>query len=657
MKLFVTTILLLIELVICSCCFVAGQKLPGAFINPPAEFSVMPFWFWNDDLKEEELIRQIADFDAHGVSGFVIHPRIGLPKEMKWLSPEMIHFMRIAIAEASRRRMHVILYDEGMYPSGSSSGQVVARNPEHAARGLSKIDLKPGDELKLQEGWKLISSELRPNGERIAIIERPSGGNIRGLHYIDEVTNRLKEESPPAGDILNPDAVTSFIELVYDRYAQEFGQYFGNTIPGIFTDEPSPLGRGSAKGVVPGNAALLPQINRIIGYDIKPFLSDLWYNDRPDSEKHRIDYNSAINTCLEENYYRRLSDWCLKHNVALMGHPGGSMDIGAERYFQIPGQDLVWRYVEPGKKALEGEHSTMAKCASSAMIHLGLRRNSNELYGAYGHNLTFDEMTWLANWCFVRGQNLLIPHAFYYSIRGPRFEERPPDVGPNALWWGKYKDYADACRRLSWLNTDSHQICSLAILGNATWLPYSAAKICFQHQRDFNYLELGYLLQDSVVSPDGVKLTGMNYQAVILDSLSYLPENVIPPLQKLASDGRLIIRKNSPYAIMLKGARIFSTPEELIEGIDKLIIPDLRLQPPSENIRYRHLTKGGDHYYLLFNEDSTIVNVKLKLSIKGQWQWLDQFTAGKTDASPDDNAVFKPHELKVLRLTGITGNK
>jgi len=33
--------------------------------------------------------------------------------------------MDVAISEAARRNMYVILYDEGMYPSGSSSGQVV----------------------------------------------------------------------------------------------------------------------------------------------------------------------------------------------------------------------------------------------------------------------------------------------------------------------------------------------------------------------------------------------------------------------------------------------------------------------------------------------------------------------------------------------------
>ena len=54
----------------------------------------------------------------------------------------MIHFMHVAIEEAEKRHMYVVLYDEGMYPSGSSSGQVVQRNKAHAAQGLFKIDLQ-----------------------------------------------------------------------------------------------------------------------------------------------------------------------------------------------------------------------------------------------------------------------------------------------------------------------------------------------------------------------------------------------------------------------------------------------------------------------------------------------------------------------------------
>jgi hypothetical protein len=627
---------------------VISQNIPAGFIDPPHEFSVMPFWFWNDTLKEVEIVRQIADFEAHGVYGFIIHPRIGLPDNVKWLSPEMIHFMDVAISEASRRNMHVILYDEGMYPSGSSSGQVVARNPEHAARGLAKIDLKPGEEPKLSQGMKLVTIIDRPDGNRVAVIEQPSRGVIRGLHYLNEGEQRLREESPPAGDILNPEAVTSFIELVYNVYYKAFSKYFGNTIIGIFTDEPAPLGRGGARGIIAGNASILPQIKRILGYDITPSLADLWYNDTPDSKKHKSDYIRAVNICLEENYYKRLGNWCFLHNVALMGHPAGSMDIGAEHYFQMPGQDLVWRYVEPGPKALAGEHSTMAKCASSAMLHLGYRRNSNELYGAYGHNLTFDEMKWLANWCFVRGQNLLIPHAFFYSIRGPRFDERPPDVGPHAPWWADYKPYADACRRLSWLNTDSRQICNIAILCEPTWLPDKSARVCYQNQFDFNYLETRLLTGDAKINSKGVHIAGMTYIAVILDSLSYLPSKAISLLKILAKNKHLIVHSNSKFESYLKGALVYTTPDDLKNAINKITRPDLVLYPASENLRYRHVEKDGDDYYILFNEEEGDVNTKISIRVNGSCQWLNPYSDEATVFSGNELVSFKPHELKIL---------
>jgi hypothetical protein len=622
-----------------------------AFRDPPREFSLMPFWFWNDDLQEKELLRQIADFEAHGVYGFVIHPRIGLPQDLGWMSARLLRCMRVAIEEAARRKMYVILYDEGMYPSGSSSGQVVARDPEHAARGLASFELAPGEVPRLQPGWKLVATLERPGGRRVAVVERPSGGVIRGLHYLGEGGSRTRESTPPAGDILNPAAVASFLELVHERFAREFGSHFGRTILGVFTDEPSPLGRGAARGLVPGNAALLAQVERILGYDFKPFLADLWYDDGPDWSRHRADYHRAINTCLEENYYRRLGDWCGRHGLALMGHPGGSMDIGTERYFQVPGQDLVWRYVEPGPKALVGEHSTMAKGAASAMLHLGRRRNANELYGAYGHNLTYPEMVWLADWCFVRGHNLLYPHAFYYSIRGPRFDERPPDVGPHADWWPRYRPFADSCRRLSWLNTDSRQVCELAILADAAWLPDQAAKVCFQHQRDFNYLELRHLWEDAQVQPEGVRLAGMHYRAVILDGLPHLPAKAVPWLEKLAASGRLILWSNPPAALSVKGARLATTPDELVKEIDRLVKPDLRLEPACPNIRYRHVVKSGSHFYILFNEESTSVTASLILPFTGPRQWLDPLTAAAAAAPSAQPALFQTHELKVLQVS------
>lgn len=623
-----------------------ADELLAAFRDPPREFSLMPFWFWNDELSEEEIVRQIADFEAHGVYGFVIHPRVGLPRDIGWMSPRMIHYMHVAIDEAKRRNMYVILYDEGMYPSGSSSGQVVARNPQHAARGLFKIDLKAGEEPSLKENEHLIAVVDRPGGARLSVIDRPSGGVIRGLHYRGEGP---REDRPPAADILNPDAVDSFIELVYDRFAEEFGEQFGKTVMAIFTDEPSMLGRGG-RGL-PGTSDILPHVNRILGYDFTPYLADLWYRDSPAAARHKADYMRAVGIRLEETYYARLSRWCDEHSIPLTGHPGGSMDIGMERYFQIPGQDLVWRYVTPGKTALEGDHSTMAKCAASAMLHLGRRRNSNELYGAYGHELTFAEVKWLANWCFVRGQNLLYPHAFYYSVRGPRRDERPPDVGPHSAWWGQYKPYADACRRLCWVNTDSKPICDVAILGDSQYLPFKAAKVMFEHQRDFHYLELRHLWEDARVDAQGVHLAGMDYRAVVWDGIAQLPAECLPVLKQLAAAGRLVIWGESPPADLPPDAVAAQSEQQLMEALDRLCRPrPLTLKRPAREIRLRHVVKGNRHFFMLFNEQDHPVTTEIDVLQGGGLQRWDPATGAVADMPSGQVVDFKPFEMKLLTV-------
>ncbi len=631
------------------------------WMDPGLEFSQAPFWFWNDRLSEEEIVRQIEDFRAHGVYGFVIHPRAGLPRSIGWMSDRMIHFMRFAIEQAAKRDMWVVLYDEGMYPSGSASGQVVAKNPAFRTRALFCIDLDEAEPGTEQSGIR-IGNDGRPaltadqhivaavtrkaNGHRLAVVDRairPGYSLIRGLHFLEDDPPRrpdhkeVAENTPPAADILNPEAVACFIRLVYQRYYDEFGKHFGKTIRAIFTDEPSLLARRAERGGLPGTTGILEYVSSWLGYDFTPYLPCLWHKDEPDAQRYRRDYHRALQARLEETFYRPISQWCATHGIALTGHPAAPDDIGHLRYFHIPGQDIVWRYIEPGKPtALEGAQSTQAKCASSAMIHLGRRRNANEYCGAYGHNFTFEEMKWLTNWLVVRGCNMLYPHAFYYSVRGPRIDERPPDVGPNSPWWGRYEPYADSCRRLCWLNTDSRHICGLAILGRNDSLPWRAAKVCFQHQRDFNYLEARHLWEDAQVSPAGIHIAGMHYRALIMEDEA--PEKAKSALQILDGAGRLI-RWHEKMA-----------DAELIQQIDRLVLADIGVSPSAPDLRARHVVKQGTHCYLLFNEGQEDMNVSLSLSVEGRRVLLDPET-GKRRAL-DEGAVLKlsPHEMKVLMI-------
>ena len=639
-----------------------GVELPAGWLEPAPEFSLAPFWFWNDALSNKQIARQLDDFKEHGVYGFVIHPRAGLPRDIGWMSENMIKFMRFAIEQAARRDMWVVLYDEGMYPSGSSSGQVVVENPAFKTRGLFQIDLdgvepgtSPSDikigqngELELDEGQNLIAIVRRKkNGHRIAIVDRAIREGysvIRGLHFVDDDPPRrenhreVPENAPPAGDILNPDAVACFIRLVYRRYYDEFKEHFGKTVKAIFTDEPSILARRAERGAMPGTTDILEHVNSHLGYDFRPYLPSLWYNDEPDAERYKRDYEQALQHRLEQTFYGQISKWCEQHGIALTGHPAAPDDIGQLRYFQIPGQDIVWRYIEPGKpSAIEGAQSTQGKCASSAMIHLGRRRNLNEYCGAYGHNFTFEEMKWLTNWLIVRGCNLLVPHAFYYSIRGPRIDERPPDVGPNSPWWDEYKPFADSVSRLCWLNTDSKHICGLAILGLNDHLPWRAAKICFQNQRDFNYLEARHLWEDARVDQDGIRIAGMHYRSLIVEVET--PEKAEPALDVLDKAGR-VIRWNDRME-----------DSELPRLIDRLVPVDARIQPASPDIRVRHVFKNGADYYIVFNEGQDNLEVELETYVKGRRLLLDPQTGRQQILKPEAPLLFKPHELCVMMVT------
>ncbi|MFH1006271.1 MAG: glycosyl hydrolase [Candidatus Latescibacterota bacterium] len=478
------------------------NDLYQAFLNPSNEFTQVPWWFWNDEITEEGIREQLADFRGHGIHGFTIHARMGLPRAIPYLGRRWFELVRFAVQEAKEHGMIVHLYDEGMYPSGSAHGEVVAGHPEFLARGLQMRYVKSlkAPDGNIQEKCVAFMPEGQTEAVAIAAADRiphnkpgwifvstPTHGRIRGVH---EGEDDGEAGAPFAADLLNPEAVRRFIRCTHERYYERLSAYFGDPIRAMFTDEPSILGRYPKEGLIPWTDGLETYFREKKGCDLIPHLPALFGDTCPSTGNIRRDYEDLVAERLNESFYKPISDWCAAHHIALTGHPSLSDDIGPLRYFGLPGQDTVLRHVELGKATLlEGPDSTVGKCASSAARHGCARRNGNEVFGGYGWNLTFDEMKGLSDWLMVRGVNLLWPHAFYYSIRGTRAHERPPDVGPHNLWWKHYRLLAEYTKRLCALLTDSQQVCELAILGRHNQLPWEPAKVLFQHQRDFNYLE------------------------------------------------------------------------------------------------------------------------------------------------------------------------
>ena len=59
----------------------AIKKLKENFCRDLTEYQSIPFWSWNNELDEQELVRQIEDMKSAGLGGFIMHARTGLKTE------------------------------------------------------------------------------------------------------------------------------------------------------------------------------------------------------------------------------------------------------------------------------------------------------------------------------------------------------------------------------------------------------------------------------------------------------------------------------------------------------------------------------------------------------------------------------------------------
>ena len=647
-----------------------NSKILQTLENPDSEFSPMPFWFWNDKLDKKEITSQIEKMNSRGVNGFVIHPRIGIPRDIPYMSEKYLGYVKCAVEEADRLGMKVILYDEGMYPSGAAHGMIVKKHPEFATRGIrceeslkNEPILEPDEKLlftftakKLSEDALVTDSIKEYDGGKadedvvfLHLIEGFTKGHIRGIHIGEDDW----EEPPRSADILRYESVSCFIELTHEVYYKALSKYFGNTIIGIFTDEPSVLGRGEDKRMKAWTVDFLSDLEKtgITPCDIVA----MWYDIGNRTEEIRKKYKMAVDKRLENCFYKQLFDWCETHGIALVGHPGKSMDIGLLKYFHIPGQDLVFRRVAPeDDKALLGQDSTQAKCSSDSARHRGKRRNLNECFACGGKNslewaFNADDMKWTMDWLFIRGVNMLVPHAFFYSLDGERrFGERPPDVGFNNIWWKHYDAFSDYMKRMCYMLTDSVNQTAVAVLCKSDYLPSDIVKPLYENQIEFNYLEDELIKDGSCNICDGkIRIASQCYGTLLIEDISLIGDEI----ERFAECGGKVLAYNPAGAKLSKNIISVSSQEEILANLER----DIIITPSCKDLRVSHIVKDGEHFYILVNEGEESITGDLSFYADGEITVFDAWS-GKT-VSTRDNAVSLERRKSLIICAGENPSK
>jgi len=445
------------------------------FKRPGSQYRSKPFWSLNGDLQEQELRRQIRIFKQMGFGGFFMHSRVGLVTE--YLSDPWFELMKSCVQEAAAQDMEAWLYDEDRWPSGAAGG-IVTQDPRWQMKQMQLTEPEAATFAWPTTPNAAVFSAVFSNGRwvRYRRLQSPPvtrlADNERLLVFtLRPMDTQLWFNGQTYLDTLNPDAVAAFIAATHERYRQSVGDYFGKTIPGIFTDEPM---RGAALrnmwdfGVsLPWTESLPKVFAEMFGYDIVDYLPELVF-DAADGgfSQPRYHYYRCTTRMFAEAFSRQIGQWCQKNNLLFTGHVLEEQPLSHNvsvvgacmqfyEYMQAPGIDNLTQF---------WRHYLTAKQCISVARQMGRRWVLSELYGCTGWETTFETYKYIGDWQAALGITLRCPHLSHYTLAGEAKRDYPASIHFHSPWWKEYKRIEDYFARLNVLLTQGEPVCELAVI-------------------------------------------------------------------------------------------------------------------------------------------------------------------------------------------------
>lgn len=546
------------------------------FKNCPSEYRSAPFWSLNDELEEEELLRQIRLMHEQGIGGFFLHPRGGMKDE--YMGEKYLKAIRACIEEAERLGMKAWLYDEDRFPSGGAGGLVLKGHPEFAQKALFTDEVSCADftkEAGLLKVFRVTSQEY----EDITALTEQEVRALAGKAVVFRAADMPNKEiwnNQAYTDLCSKEAVERFIEVTHEKYKSEFGDYFGNVIPGIFTDEPNfntgIWGRKTT--TLPWTAGFEEEFRRRKGYDLLEQLPKLFI-ELDGYRKVRFDFWDVISRLFVEGFSETVYNWCEANGMKFTGHywehgfpfpyETGSTMPNYE-FMQYPGIDMLFNTEKYGEQV---GNDLIVKEVSSVANQLGKERVLSETYGASGWELNFQDQKRIADWQFALGINLVCQHLVHYSLKGFRKRDFPLSFLDHQPWWDCYRLLGDYIGRLSYVMSQGEFVGDVLVLH-----PYSSAWAEYRVGRDnpelagikesFRWItrtmsELHYYfdLGDDVlmerhgrVEGDKLIIGQMAYRTVILPHIPLLRSSSFTLLKEFAANGgKIIVTGDVPHLL------------------------------------------------------------------------------------------------------------
>ena len=585
------------------------------FDDPPAEYRGAPFWAWNTDLKEEELLWQIDRLKEMGFGGFFMHTRSGMSTE--YLGKEFMRLVRACNRKAKEVGMLSYLYDEDRWPSGSAGGYVT----QHKAyrQKMLVLSLVPPERMQTLHA----TDEREPELLAVYDIVFDAQGKIKTYQVVcdGEKTSgevwyaycMLAEKSGIFNgftylDTMNAEAVDRFIDVTHEAYKRELGEEFGTSVPAIFTDEPSYYTMTFKDGARDGKDAAFPwthqfraTFERRFGYDIVARMPEVVWDksDRsPNTERYRFFAHAA--QLFAENFSDKIGKWCQYNHIAFTGHMmeepwlcSQMRAIGEAmrhyREFDIPGIDML----------CDRKEFTTAKQAQSAARQCGRKGIMSEEYGVTGWDYDFRGHKFQGDWQAGLGVVLRVPHLSWVSMRGSAKRDYPASIHYQSSWYREYGYIENHFARLNTALTRGKPLVNVAVLHpiESTWLingvrEYTSTAMDtlenqFQNvtewllrgQIDFDFFSESMLPELFHGEKEGFCVGEMHYRAVLVPPVATVRSTTLHALNAFARKGGKIfvcgdcpvcvdgLKSDAAQELWIKAKRIGFSQAEILDAL------------------------------------------------------------------------------------------
>jgi hypothetical protein len=540
---------------------------PGFVSPPPGHGEVAFYWWLGDPLQRERIAWQIQQLAGRSVAGLQVNYAhsdqggrfwgLSYPSEPALFSEDWWELYGWFLQESKRNGMAVSLSDYTLgIGQGSFMDDILRDNPELNGATLreSSVTHEGGAPLEQDVPKDLLSvtAFLLEDG-----VVRPGSGRDLSAHVS---AGRLRWPAPQGtwkvvsvAFVRDPVSLDPMHPLSGVKYIEKFFQRFENRNPGesgkglnfFFSDE---LNFG-----VGGNLwtdGFADEFRARKGYDLLPELAALFMDIGPRTPKVRLDYSDVLVALEEERFFRPCFDWHYERGMTYgCDHGGRGRDLTefgdyfrTQRWMTGPGCD------QPNLEA-----DIVKNKVASSIAHLYLRpRTWLEGFHSSGWGTTSAQVVDATFRNFVGGHNLLTLHGLYYSTHGGWWEWAPPCNHFRMPYWDHLTHFMRCSERLSYLLSQGHHRCDVAILypvatleaglmgHEAVGAAFGLGEHLFKQGIDFDYMDFQSL--DRAQVRDGqLHVSGEVYRVLVLPAMRGLRFSTLQKAVEFYRGGGLVV--------------------------------------------------------------------------------------------------------------------